>query len=213
VAGVAGGVDLDGDGTVELVVPRDELLVVWRIVGGAPVEAWRAATGGRIWASPVVADLLPGRPGLEVAVSSRGAIHAFDATGAALPGFPFTWRDELRSLAAGDIDGDGALELVAVTNDPLDAGTRRDIVIAVEADGRTSPASRPTPAAPLAVTTRATSPAATIRTSRSATSTATIASTSSRPRTTRTSRSTTAPVARWTPPRSSTVAPSTAASA
>ena len=130
-------IDLDSDGTVELVVPRDELLVVWRIVGGAPVEAWRAATGGRIWASPVVADLLPGRPGLEVAVSSRGAIHAFDATGAALPGFPFTWRDELRSLAAGDIDGDGALELVAVTNDPLDAGTRRDIVIAVEADGRT----------------------------------------------------------------------------
>ena len=67
-------VDLDGDGTVELVVPRDELVVVWRIVGGVPTEVWRAATGGRIWASPVVADLVPGRPGLEVAVASRGSI-------------------------------------------------------------------------------------------------------------------------------------------
>ena len=78
-------IDLDGDGGAELVVPRDELLVVWRIVGGAPVEAWRATTGGRIWASPVVVDLVPSRPGLEVAVASRGSIYAFDATGAALP--------------------------------------------------------------------------------------------------------------------------------
>jgi hypothetical protein len=129
-------IDLDGDGGAELVVPRDELLVVWRIVGGAPVEAWRAATGGRIWASPVVADLVTSRPGLEVAVASRGSIYAFDAAGAALPGFPVAWQDELRSLAAGDIDGDGALELVAVTTSPLDAGGQRDIVIAVEADGR-----------------------------------------------------------------------------
>src|SRR5262245_8165566 len=73
---------------------------------------------------------------MEVAVSSRSVINMFDAQGQAMPGFPYTWRDELRSLAAGDIDGDGALELVAVTSSPLDANGQRDIVIAVEANGQ-----------------------------------------------------------------------------
>jgi hypothetical protein len=45
------------------------------------------------------------------------------------------WQDELRSLAAGDLDGDGSLELVAVTTTPLDASSQRDIVIAVHGDG------------------------------------------------------------------------------
>ena len=124
--------DLDGDGTRELVVPRHELLLVWHVDG---TVAWKATLPGRIWSSPVVADLLPSRPGLEVAVASRGQLAAFDAQGQALPGFPFSWNDELRSLAAGDIDGDGALELVAVTTSPLSGGVQRDIVIAVEADG------------------------------------------------------------------------------
>ncbi len=128
--------DLDGDGRVELVIPRDELLLVWHVGPGTGTVAWQATVGGRIWSSPVVVDLVPGRPGLEVAIAARGQIHAFDAGGAPLPGFPTTFRDEMRSLAAGDIDGDGALELVAVTNSPLAGGGQRDIVIAYEADGR-----------------------------------------------------------------------------
>ncbi len=128
--------DLDGDGTPEIIAPRDELLLVWHADDAGNNVVWRASTGGRIWSSPVVADLLPGRAGLEVAVASRGQLLAFDAGGAALPGFPITWRDELRTLGAGDIDGDGALELVVVTNDPLDGTNRRDIIMAYEADGR-----------------------------------------------------------------------------
>src|SRR5690606_22350651 len=124
--------DLDEDGTIEIVVPRHELLLVWHADG---TIAWRATLPGRIWASPVVADLVPSRPGLEVAVASRDQIAAFDAAGQALPGFPFSWRDEMRSLAAGDIDGDGELELVAVTSSPLAANSQRDIVIAVEMTG------------------------------------------------------------------------------
>ncbi len=124
--------DLNGDGTNEIVVPRDSQLLVWHTDN---TIAWRATLPGRIWSSPVVADLDKTRPGVEVAVASRGTIGAFDATGQPLPGFPFTWRDELRSLAAGDLDGDGKLELVAVTTTPLDAAGQRDIIIAVHADG------------------------------------------------------------------------------
>ena len=124
--------DLDGDGAAEIAAARGESMVVWR-AGGRVL--WRADTEGRIWSSPVAADLDPDRAGLELAASARGRIHVWDATGSELPGFPFDWQDELRSLAAGDIDGDGRLELVAVTTSPLEGAGQRDIVIAVESSG------------------------------------------------------------------------------
>lgn len=125
--------DLDGDGTNEIIVPRDELLMIWHLDG----TLVRKLDGlpGRIWASPVVADLRPDIAGTEVAVASRGQISAWDATGNLLPGFPFQWRNEMRSLAAEDIDGDGQLELVAVTTSDLDANGQTDILIAINADG------------------------------------------------------------------------------
>ncbi|HWO22173.1 MAG TPA: hypothetical protein VNO30_25595 [Kofleriaceae bacterium] len=130
--GSPGVADLNDDGTPEIVVPRDEQLIVFHADN---TVAWRASLPGRIWAPPVIADLVPSRPGLEVAVASRGQIAAYDASGAMLPGFPFMWRDEVRALAAGDIDGTGDLELVAVTSSPLSAGGQRDIVIALQTNG------------------------------------------------------------------------------
>ncbi len=132
--------DLDGDGTMEIIVPRHELLLVWHTApGGGGSVVWRQTMPGRIWSSPVVAELVPSKPGLEVAVASRGQIFAFDATGQPLPGFPVMWRDELRSLAAGDLDGNGSLELVAVTSTPLVGGGQKDIVIAIKGDGSMLP--------------------------------------------------------------------------
>src|SRR5262245_4446639 len=128
--------DLDGDGTAEIVVAREELLLVWHADNKV---VWRAETEGRIWASPVVADLVPSKPGLEVAVAARRGISAFVAGGAAGTGLQVTWGDEMRSLAAGDVDGDGALELVAVTSGPLEAGGQRDIVLVVDGDGKIAP--------------------------------------------------------------------------
>lgn len=103
-------VDLDGDGTPEILAPRDELLLGWHLDGTVVFRATNPT--GRIWASPVVADLRPDIPGLEVAAASRANLYVWDADGNLLSGFPVTARDELRSLAVGDIDGDADLELV-----------------------------------------------------------------------------------------------------
>ena len=57
------------------------------------------------------------------------------ADGSLMPGFPVAWRDELRTIAAGDIDGDGRLELAVVTMRRLEEGGQRDILMAYNDDG------------------------------------------------------------------------------
>lgn len=128
--------DLDDDGENEIVVARHGMLLVWRATGEL---FWGSEVPGRIWASPVVADLRPEVDGLEIAAASRESIFAWDAEGNELSGFPFSWRDELRSLAAGDIDDDGRLELVAVTTNKLEQGGQADIIIAVNDAGQVVP--------------------------------------------------------------------------
>jgi len=128
-------VDLDEDGTLEVVAPRGETLKVWSADG--TLLRVHENFPGRIWASPVVADLRPDLDGLEYAVASRGEIHAFAADGEPLAGFPFSWRDELRALAAGDVDDDGDLELVTVTTSDLEENGQVDILLAIQGDGGT----------------------------------------------------------------------------
>jgi hypothetical protein len=125
-------VDLDDDGTVEIAVARHGRLNVWHPDGSM---AFQAQTEGRIWASPVVVDLAPDRPGLEIAAAAGALVYAWDATGEELDGFPVEWQNELRSLAAGDIDGDGEFELVAATTRRLEANGQRDVIIAINGDG------------------------------------------------------------------------------
>lgn len=120
--------DLDGDGKNEIVVPRDDVLVVWNADGSVK---WKFETNvGRIWASPVIGDFR-GDAALEIAIASRETIFLLDASGKVLSGFPVTWEDELRSLAAADIDGDGQLDLVAA---PGHSGPT-DVMKAWHADG------------------------------------------------------------------------------
>lgn len=124
--------DLDGDGSVEIAVPRHNRLNIWSADGEL---LFSHSVEGRIWAAPVVVDLLPERDGLEIAVAARSQVYAWDAKGEELPGFPVEWRDELRSLAAGDIDGDGRFELVTATTRRLEDNGQRDLLMAIEADG------------------------------------------------------------------------------
>ena len=124
--------DIDGDGVNEILVPRDSLMLGWHMDGSV---VFRAETEGRIWASPVIADLLPDTPGLEIAAASRDDLYVWTSEGENADGFPVSWEDELRTLGAGDIDGDGAVELVVATTSAVAAGGLVDLLIAYNLDG------------------------------------------------------------------------------
>ena len=123
--------DLDLDGKNEVVLPREQRLLVFNTDG---TVRWSATVPGRIWSSAVVADFV-GDARREVVIAARGNVIMYDALGAVIPGFPVAWRDELRSVAAGDVDGDGRLEIAVATTSLLRTGAQSDVMHVIRADG------------------------------------------------------------------------------
>ncbi|MEA2558766.1 MAG: hypothetical protein QOH06_270 [Acidobacteriota bacterium] len=107
--------DLDGDGRPEVVAMTTLGDVFARDADGKLLPGWPVRLrGSHEQSSPLVADL-DGDGAAEVVLALDKEIHVLDRTGLPLPGWPQpTARLVLCSPAAGDVDGDGDLEVVVL---------------------------------------------------------------------------------------------------
>jgi hypothetical protein len=117
-------VDLDNDGKNEIIASRHSVLYVWKSDG---TLLWRAPVGenastsnnhgaSRMYCSAVVGDLNNDQFG-EIAICYSNNVAVYDHNGGLLPGWPVSFpnsSDEIRSIAASDLDGDKSCEILAI---------------------------------------------------------------------------------------------------
>lgn len=115
--------DIDRDGKPEIIAGRHSVLYVWNSSG---TLLWRAPVGesasstnnhgsSRQYASPVVGDLDDDGYG-EIAIAYSNKVALYDRSGSIRAGWPKEFpgsQDEIRSIAAIDLDRDGHKEILA----------------------------------------------------------------------------------------------------
>lgn len=120
--------DLDGDGKPEIIAGRHSVLYVWNSLG---TLLWRAPVGEsassannhgstRQYVSPVVGDLDGDGYG-EIAIAYGNKVAIYDRNGSIRAGWPKAFpgsQDEIRSIAAIDLGGDGHKEILAQKTGP-----------------------------------------------------------------------------------------------
>ena len=111
--------DLDGDGSLEVVVGSwDSHVYAWHY-DGAPVNGWPRSTAWIVDGSPAVGDL-DGDGSLEVVVGSwDGKVYAWHHDGTPAVGWPASTGLASAvhgSPAVADLDGDGDLEVVIASD-------------------------------------------------------------------------------------------------
>jgi len=119
-------VDVDGDGTRDIVAPRHSVLYVYSGVDGSLLwqTAWASSASNtpehgsvRMWPSAAVGDF-DADGDTEIAVSAHPDddgynVAVYDHRGELLPGWPQAFgANEVRSIAVADVDGDGGQEIL-----------------------------------------------------------------------------------------------------
>ncbi len=160
VMGTPAIADLDGDGTVEIVVASlSGQLTVWHADGTVmdgfplmlPMDNIPYTEPGfeldyGMFAAPVLEDL-DGDGSYEIILAAMDQhIHVYRTDGSVQPGFPVLLRHVnqqgesegtriVSTPAVGDIDGDGLPDIIAATNEEPGSSTRYSVAYAVYPDG------------------------------------------------------------------------------
>lgn len=109
--------DLEGDGTLEIVVGSwDGRVYAWDDAG-ASLPGWPVEVDDQVISSAALVDL-DGDGGLDVVVGSKdGRLHGWTTAGLPLPGFPYDLGAPVHSSPwVGDLDGDGGADVVVGAN-------------------------------------------------------------------------------------------------